>query len=793
MQLLNKETNIPGCETLLEPALFSQLMDRTFPNQVACRPKLKYVRYKPDTSCLVGYEIQRDGRREYWHAKGFRRGDWNNRRQKLSSFAGGRRDSVVQLRDDLACALFGFPVDSQLPALSRLVSDSFSDCFLQRVVATQFNDCIQRIDTLAYKPNRRFTGKVTSESGQTFVLKIYEPARFASAMQSAQILKRVKSPGPARLGRSNRHRCVALQWIDGESMSRLISNRQLRGVDIENTFEQLDQLHRTDVKPGALRHRHPTRRLAQLANYLAAIYTPSTNRVQYMAKALFELDEKTPYVPTLIHGDFHPGQVLSDGEILSFCDFDNACYGDPFSDIGNWLSHVRFGAIMGDLPESSCAKVFDLVHSYFQRSAGRPDQVARIKLNYLISLFRLAVAPFRSGQVDWQSKTERVIGEVFEGISAQFGKHFAVRSTPSEYGRPGPADDSWRSFNDPLKYAIKNDESLRCVVPALSCSNAQRVLEHSLPAIKRLFGNFQIVDIIAGRHKLGRRCLIEYKLDTDRGVKSILGKARAKGLDHRTLKFQSDLYAHYNFSDESHDRISVPRPLGAVPQWNMWFQLCVPGQPAGECLTDPAVDSNFRRIARGIAKLHQSILEPRRKHTFDDEWNILSRQLNKVADELPAHRKRLDDILRRCNQLANELGQCKAATCIHRDFYHDQVLVSKNSIHLIDLDLAAVGQPALDVGNFIAHLTELSVRQLSCVEGYAEAETAFVSEYLRISTECTDRAIWSCKILSLARLIGISRRIANRREHTANLIEAVASMMESCPSQFITVSCRYAP
>jgi Ser/Thr protein kinase RdoA (MazF antagonist) len=39
----------------------------------------------------------------------------------------------------------------------------------------------------------------------------------------------------------------------------------------------------------------------------------------------------------------------------------------------------------------------------------------------------------------------------------------------------------------------------------------------------------------------------------------------------------------------------------------------------------------------------------------------------------------------------------------HRDFYDKQVLLDRERGTLIDLDLAATGHPALDVGNWLAH------------------------------------------------------------------------------------------
>jgi aminoglycoside phosphotransferase (APT) family kinase protein len=90
--------------------------------------------------------------------------------------------------------------------------------------------------------------------------------------------------------------------------------------------------------------------------------------------------------------------------------------------------------------------------------------------------------------------------------------------------------------------------------------------------------------------------------------------------------------------------------------------------------------SSIRRLCRRIA----AILRP--------EW----------AD-------RLERLAAACGALAASLSMCEAGT-IHRDFYPDQVLVDGDRLYLLDLDLYCLGDPALDIGNFCAHLVEQALR-----------------------------------------------------------------------------------
>src|SRR5437870_10530100 len=122
------------------------------------------------------------------------------------------------------------------------------------------------------------------------------------------------------------------------------------------------------------------------------------------------------------------------------------------------------------------------------------------------------------------------------------------------------------------------------------------------------------------RHKPGRRCLIEYELRLERGgqpdeVLIVLGKARAKGLDKKA----HDLLQRFResgFSGESEDGISVPEPLGLVPEFRMWLQRKIPGVALTELLPKPNGAKWARRVAEAAHKIHQSNIPARRAHTM---------------------------------------------------------------------------------------------------------------------------------------------------------------------------------
>lgn len=276
------------------------------------------------------------------------------------------------------------------------------------------------------------------------------------------------------------------------------------------------------------------------------------------------------------------------------------------------------------------------------------------------------------------------------------------------------------------------------------------------------------------RHKLGRRCLIEY--DLERGnpngssqLITLIGKVRAKGTDINSYQLQQSLW-NAGFSDDSEDGISVPEPMGVVPEFQMWLQRKVPGVMATQLLAEPNGTALAKRIAKAAHQLHQIGILPKRHHTMADELHILHERLPRVAQLYPQWEKRLKRVLEACVQLSVATPEPKPKG-IHRDFYPDQVIVDGHRLYLLDLDLYCEGDPGLDIGNFIGHITEQSLRTLGSPDALADREAALEERFVELSGEATRAAVHSYTTLTLVRHISISTQFAERYQFTEALLE----------------------
>ncbi|MDZ7622274.1 MAG: phosphotransferase [Candidatus Competibacteraceae bacterium] len=286
--------------------------------------------------------------------------------------------------------------------------------------------------------------------------------------------------------------------------------------------------------------------------------------------------------------------------------------------------------------------------------------------------------------------------------------------------------------------------------------------------------SIQLRAIHVRRHKPGRRCLIEYELaypgpSGGEARLTLLGKVRAKGLDRRSHAVQNALWRN-GFGPLSEDRIGVPEPLGILPDLVMWLQRKVAGTSAMEQLTGPEGPALATRIAAAVHKLQRRGVPANRRHTLADELLVLRRQLGPVAETHPAWAVRIQRVLAASERLGAAIAPGPFVPS-HRDFYPDNLLVAGEWLYLIDLDLYCEADPGLDMGNFIGHVTELSLRTRQDPEALIDLEQALEDEFARLAGAASRAAVRTYATLTLVRHIAISARIPERRDWTPALLD----------------------
>ena len=90
---------------------------------------------------------------------------------------------------------------------------------------------------------------------------------------------------------------------------------------------------------------------------------------------------------------------------------------------------------------------------------------------------------------------------------------------------------------------------------------------------------------------------------------------------------------------------------------------------------------------------------------------------------------------------------------------------------LIDFDLYCLGDPGLDAGNFIGHVTEQALRERGDAGAMAEVEQALEDRFVELSGEAVRKSVRAYTTLTLARHIFLSTKFPERSHLTERLLE----------------------
>ena len=322
-------------------------------------------------------------------------------------------------------------------------------------------------------------------------------------------------------------------------------------------------------------------------------------------------------------------------------------------------------------------------------------------------------------------------------------------------------------------FGVAGDQAMPTLELAIDPGIAQQHLQHRLRRLAGQHGSVHVRAIRVTRYKPERRCVIEYEVDLERPdappeTVVLVGKVRVRRYGKSGYRLL-DAFWNAGFQSDSPDGISVPEPVGTVPAFQMWLQRKVPGRTATDLLAAPAGVGLVRKIAEAACKIHRAGIAAPRRHTMADELNILKTRLPAVAPPGSLWARRIARLL----DAADRLGAAtpEPTTCgIHRDFYADQVIVGGGRLFLLDFDLYCEGDPALDIGNFLGHLTEQSLRMLGNAGALADREHAMEERFVELSGT-PPAAVRAYATLTLVRHVYLSTLFPERRSFTQPLIE----------------------
>ncbi|MCK6262123.1 phosphotransferase [Vibrio sp. ZSDE26] len=769
--LVKRDPNITGFDLILDDQAMLLVIQQHFPQLNVTSVQKHYLRYKQTTNCLARYHITTNSTRQELYVKAFtKKDDFKLTKALLLQQQERRHDDLNFNQKDYfqryvlvehKLIFYGFPYDDKLKALPRLIKDASRQVLLERVLKHEGSLENTHITPLQYKPERRFVAKLTQPSGEHFLIKLHTAHRYQLASQ-AQQLKMDEKRLLTITGRSSKHHILMYRWIEGDNLTDSYHGEGFDLEHIRSTGQYLARFHRSKKKRLNTRNNDEfTHVLTQLGEGISHLLPALKPRIKALLPSLTTAINSLHSKLRRIHGDFYSKQVLLTRKGIQFIDFDDVCIWYPAYDLGLFIAHLERDALSGIITHGLANQITQsLLEGYAEI---HPYSKKEVELFIAVGLLQLAHHPFRNANPQWPSVISLIISCCQDHLKQYLNVSAPLSSPP-------------------------------IVIAGESCPKQLQELSYmAAPLIKMLspilakgeIANLESIHLI--RHKKGKRCLLEYMFTISKGdIKnelSILGKGRIKGFDKRAWSINTQLY-EAGFNEQSGDKIQVPEPLGYNESLHIWFQRKV----AGETLFYPFSNKEeglilANKVAEALYKLHSSSINIDKHHTIDKELSLLWGYLSKVMETHNEWKEDIKELLLRC-RLLSELLPPSAPCVIHRDFYQDQLIVQRESLFILDLDLCCLGDPAVDIGNFIAHIQEQCLRDFGDLNYANKSLSELTRSYQELSKKQTAPSIEIYTLLSWTRHIYISQRIAERQPFTKAIIVHCLSLSEDILNKY---------
>ena len=232
-------------------------------------------------------------------------------------------------------------------------------------------------------------------------------------------------------------------------------------------------------------------------------------------------------------------------------------------------------------------------------------------------------------------------------------------------------------------------------------------------------------------HRLGKRaaCRLEYEIKNRELKQRVRGSLFAKMYKRRSThgsEFAETLtvLANHGFDSTSDADVVVPRLVGYFPEWQMLVMENVPGTPLAE-LAGEAFAKGVRMAGRAIARLHDCKLDAERRHGPEDEVRLLEGWVRLTGEVHNGLRDVTANAMVEVRKALLALDSAPTAL-VHRDFYEKQVIIDGERTALIDFDTLCKADPAIDLGNFIAHIRLARAKGIAVESGL---EDSFLDAY----------------------------------------------------------------
>jgi hypothetical protein len=376
-----------------------------------------YIRHKPQTSTLIAYRF-RNSNQEHRLTIRVHLASVPEKVDKPLRRAMGKSSplgpAAIRLPDLCGIILF-FPHDHELSALSSIASSLNQMQEPAPELADLSLPVGDALTCLAYKPERRYVGKIESENQSAHVIKLYDRRTFQAFMQSsAQASRSNFRFCQNAISSCDRHRLMVYPWIDGQPLTEAMDGNLSILEDVAARLAEWHRAHRSSTLAcdagGSLEQR--IRSSAVSIQEIAPDLAEAGLRIaSQLIEAWHTLVNAEPTQPTLIHGDFSADQVIIGRDGPVFLDFDRARLDRPVHDLGSFLARLEYQAVLGDTPAFEVQEARRILISAY--TSANPNQpIWGLNISVSAHLLFLVSEPFRRLQPRWAETMRQLLARI---------------------------------------------------------------------------------------------------------------------------------------------------------------------------------------------------------------------------------------------------------------------------------------------------------------------------------------------------------------------------------------------
>lgn len=200
----------------------------------------------------------------------------------------------------------------------------------------------------------------------------------------------------------------------------------------------------------------------------------------------------------------------------------------------------------------------------------------------------------------------------------------------------------------------------------------------------------------------------------------LIGKFYADESGQTTYQIMQDLQKSFDLT-KKHPPLTIPHPLFYDPDLRIIVQQHVEGIPYSNLLDHHDYPKYFRLLGRALAFLHAQDVSIGEKKSINNHLEeLIHPHPMRLCEELPQYCCLIEELIRDLSKKEKEWQDMVCVTPIHRDFHLRQLFYREEQVWLIDWDLFAKGDPALDVGNFVVYLKTHIAKYKPVIDAFLE-------------------------------------------------------------------------